>query len=275
MPTDAALPDSRYIATGHFHERPGYNVFREAGSHDWLLIYTVDGHGRFTHRGGSFTTAAHDVVLIAPGVYHGYEVDRDADRWELLWAHFVPPQGWLAWMDWPAVVQGLMRLSIGEEASRGLIIGRLTEAHRIKTSYVRRREPLAMNALEACLLWCDEQNPNSARQQLDHRIRDALDYLCQNFDEPITMPQLGEHVGLSPSRLRHLFREQVGTSPQQFLEQQRITRAKQLLELSGYTISEVAEQVGFECPFYFTLRFKRATGMSPTRYRETYAQRAS
>ena len=57
-------------------------------------------------------------------------------------------------------------------------------------------------------------------------------------------------------------------TPQQFLEQQRLDRARQLLELSGRSIGDIAADVGFDNPFYFTLRFKRLTGLSPRDYRK-------
>jgi AraC family transcriptional regulator of arabinose operon len=56
-------------------------------------------------------------------------------------------------------------------------------------------------------------------------------------------------------------------TPGQFLELQRLNRAKQLLELTPRTIQAIASEVGFDNPFYFTQRFKRQTGLSPRDYR--------
>jgi AraC family transcriptional regulator of arabinose operon len=78
---------------------------------------------------------------------------------------------------------------------------------------------------------------------------------------------------MSVSRVAHLFREQVGVTPQQFLERQRMERASQLLEMTALSVKEIAHQVGFENPFYFTLRFKRQTGQSPTAFRSRGARR--
>ena len=74
-------------------------------------------------------------------------------------------------------------------------------------------------------------------------------------------------AGLSPSRLRHLFRSQTGCSPRNFLEEQRMRRARELLLLSRQTIAEIAYATGFDNPFYFTLRFKKHTGESPRDFR--------
>ena len=89
----------------------------------------------------------------------------------------------------------------------------------------------------------------------------------------MTLDGLADMAELSVSRLAHLFREQVGMTPQQFLEQQRLERARQLLELSGRSIGDIAGDVGFDNPFYFTLRFKKLTGLSPRDYRKRAGER--
>jgi AraC family transcriptional regulator of arabinose operon len=73
--------------------------------------------------------------------------------------------------------------------------------------------------------------------------------------------------------MAHLFRAQVGQTPQRFLEQQRLDRAKQLLAFTPNSIKTIAYELGFENPFYFTLRFKRYTGSSPRQYRKSAQQR--
>jgi AraC family transcriptional regulator of arabinose operon len=269
MPTEADSPDRRYLVTGHFHNTLGYKTLRPLGCHDWLLIYTLSGRGRFHYSRGTFITDPHDVVLISPWVHHGYEVEESAGRWELLWAHFVPPAEWQPYLHWPAVVEGVMRLTLPEGPNRQRALDHLFETHRIKTTFNRLREPLALNALHGCLLWCQEQNP-SVDQPLDNRVREALDILCRHLDEPLAGSDLADRVGLSSSRLRYLFQKQVGISPQQYQERQRISRAQQLLERSSFDIAEISRKVGFANPFYFTQRFKLATGQSPTQYRRRF-----
>ena len=133
---------------------------------------------------------------------------------------------------------------------------------------MRQREDFAMNALEEVLLWLGTQNPLAEQGPIDSRVRDCVEHLCRNLGQRTTMEGLAAAHNLSVSRLAHLFREQVGVTPQQFLEQQRMARAKQLLELSGRGIADIASEVGFDSPFYFTQRFKHATGVCPRDYRK-------
>jgi AraC family transcriptional regulator of arabinose operon len=68
-----------------------------------------------------------------------------------------------------------------------------------------------------------------------------------------------------------LFREQVGQTPQQWVERERMARAMQLLALSSRTIANIAAEVGYDNPFYFSLRFKQHTGRSPRDWRQRAA----
>ena len=127
---------------------------------------------------------------------------------------------------------------------------------------------LAMNALEKVLLLCDGVNPRSEQSCLDSRVLQAMDYLCQNLSQAVTLDRLAHHCGLSISRLAHLFREQVGQTPHQFLEMQRMTRARQLLNLTQQPVSAIAAETGFPDLFHFSKRFKHHLGLSPRNYRD-------
>jgi AraC family transcriptional regulator of arabinose operon len=271
--TDPSSRDSRYLVTGDDRCESGYFTQRDAGSHDYLVIYTVRGRGLYTHASGTFDSRAHDVVLIEPGRFHRYEVHPDTKQWQRLWAHFVPPPTWTIWLQWPTIAPGFRKLTLRDRRTRQCVTERLREAHRIMSSYVAHREPLALNALEAALLWCDERNPQADRARLDPRVREGLDYLCRHLDQPIPLDALAEHCGLSASRLAHLFREQVGMTPVRFLETQRMRRARQLLEVTGMSVAEVGYEVGYDNPFYFSCRFKKATGKSPRQYRDGHVSR--
>jgi AraC family transcriptional regulator of arabinose operon len=267
MPTSPSTRRKRFIAAGHFDEARGYVVDRPAGCHDWLLIYSVRGSGMFSYQGGAFSTQAHGAVLIAPDTPHRYEVAASTTRWELLWAHFLPPAEWRAWLKWQSPAPGWGHVQVKQQAVRKQIVTRFAEAVRLTAGYRHHREALALNALEAVLLGCHEQVAMERGQGLDPRIGDILDFVCRQLDRPLSIQDLAKECHLSPSRFAHLFSEQMQMTPLQFIEQQRIERARELLEHTGYTISAIARQVGFESPFYFSRRFKQAEGMSPREYR--------
>ncbi len=267
MPTSSTTKRKRYLAAGHFHEGPGYHVERPAGCHDWLLIYTVGGKGLFTCDGGAFQAEADDVVLISPNAPHRYEVAPATDQWELLWAHFLPISQWRTWLKWPTVGPGWGHVRFKNEAARKHVIDRFEEVVQLTAGYRHHREPLALNALEAVLVGCHEQVVLERGQGIDPRIGDVLDFICRRLDQPLRIEDLARQCYLSPSRFAHLFRQQMEMTPVQFIEQQRIERACEMLQHTGYPITTIAQQVGFENAFYFSRRFKLALGMSPREYR--------
>jgi len=128
-----------------------------------------------------------------------------------------------------------------------------------------------MNALEEVLLWCDMQ-PRPGAPRLDPRVQAAMDILCRRLGDLVSFDTVAGECGLSESRLSHLFREQSGLTPMQYLEQQRVSRACQLLDFTTRSVTAIAAEVGYENPFYFTLRFKQHTGYSPREYRKRLLQ---
>lgn len=254
------------LVTGHFRAGPGYAAYRLHGTRDWLLIYTVGGLGRFGYESGELISQPGTIVLLKPGTLHDYSVEPQLQRWELLWAHFLPRAEWLPWMEWPQAAPGLMYLELKHPARRQ-IARRLRDVHRLALGSWRRRQTLAINALEEVLLWCDQFNPRSEVSALDPRLQAAIDYIGSNLGQRLDLTAVAGAARLSLSRFAHLFRAQVGLTPQRFIEQQRLERARQLLERTAMPVKSIAYEVGFSNPFYFSLRFKRYTGRSPTGFR--------
>lgn len=265
--TNPKSEKNRYIVTGFDCQAEGLTSSRPDGGHDHLIIYTLEGRGYVTHKGGHYTVEPHDVLLLEPGYPHSYTTDPGAEKWLRLWAHFMPPAAWSLWMNWSTVAPGHRCFHVDDARAQQRITDALRRAHTIASGYHRHREPLALNALESALLWCDEVSPHGNRPRLDPRVRATIDYICRHIDRPLTLADLADHCNLSPSRLSALFREQMDMTPHQFLDRHRLERARQLLERSGQTVSEIAYSLGYNNPFYFTRRFTTFTGQSPRAYR--------
>jgi AraC-like DNA-binding protein len=89
----------------------------------------------------------------------------------------------------------------------------------------------------------------------------------ERFREPLSIDALARHAHLSPSRLSHLFLEQMGTTPMAFLESRRIREAIRLLLSTDLLIREVAEAAGYANAFHFCVRFKKYTHSAPRDFR--------
>jgi AraC family transcriptional regulator of arabinose operon len=256
------------IVTGHFNQGSGYRAWRTRGTDDWLLIRTMSGMGRFGFTGGEIFAEPGDWVLLRPGTLHDYGVEPSLKRWELLWTHFQARVQWLPLLSWPVIDRGMMRLRITDSTLDAKATDRFLQTHQLATGSLRGRDQFAMNALEEVLLWCDQSNLRD-KPGVDSRVQEAIDYFIRNLHEKPTITDASETVGLSVSRFSHLFKSETGTTPQQFLEGQRIERAAQLLLRTTFSIKQIATAVGFDSPFYFSLRFKSRMRQSPKAFRDS------
>ena len=100
------------------------------------------------------------------------------------------------------------------------------------------------------------------------RLQPALDYIEQNYADRISVAQLGRVLCLSPDRLGHLFRDGVGQAPLQYINEIRLRKAMNLLKTEEYTVTEVAQAVGFFDYNHFGRLFRRRYGCTPNQVRQ-------
>lgn len=96
-------------------------------------------------------------------------------------------------------------------------------------------------------------------------IHKARMFAINNLDKKISVSDIASEVGLSVSRLSHLFKEKTGISLLKFLNKKRLTRAKDLLK-NGYSITNTANKCGYQDYTSFIRAFTKEYGISPTQY---------
>lgn len=94
----------------------------------------------------------------------------------------------------------------------------------------------------------------------------TVQYMQEHFDRDISVEKLGELAGMHPAYFSHLFKQKMGKTPHEFLTHLRMNKAKEMLLVSDRKIKEVARAVGYIDEFYFSRRFKTASGYAPTTY---------
>ncbi|MBN2861132.1 MAG: response regulator [Sphaerochaetaceae bacterium] len=98
-------------------------------------------------------------------------------------------------------------------------------------------------------------------------IQRAINYIKKNYYENISLLNVANHVEVSRSYLSFLFKHELGVNFSSFLTETRINQAKVLLSKSNMKIYEVAEDVGFDSPYYFSKVFKEVSGLTCKEYR--------
>lgn len=98
-----------------------------------------------------------------------------------------------------------------------------------------------------------------------------LAWLRENLARDLTLADIAAQSGTSTRTLIRRFREQLGTTPLQWLHRARIRQAQHLLETTDHSVERIGGQVGFGSATTFRDRFKRTTGVSPQTYRRTFS----
>ncbi len=99
------------------------------------------------------------------------------------------------------------------------------------------------------------------------RIEAIHQFVSGHLAEPFTLDQLAQHMAVSESHLRALYRHETGMSLGGYIAQMRLNRASGLLLSSTMSVKQVAAECGYESLFSFSRAFKRMMGVSPRTYR--------
>ncbi|MDR6661295.1 AraC-like DNA-binding protein [Tardiphaga robiniae] len=110
----------------------------------------------------------------------------------------------------------------------------------------------------------------NARALQPWRLKRVLDYIDQNLSARLTLQDLATVSGLSRMHFAAQFRAAIGVRPHEYLLQQRIRYAEELLKQATIPLVEVALSVGFQTQAHFTTVFKRIAGTTPSDWRSRY-----
>jgi transcriptional regulator GlxA family with amidase domain len=102
-------------------------------------------------------------------------------------------------------------------------------------------------------------------------LQPTIAWMQENALAPLDLQAIANHAAVSIRTLNRQFREHFGTTPLGLLTTMRVNRARRLLESTSLTIDRVAEQSGFGSYPSLRYHFHRTVGVSPQKYRQSYA----
>ncbi|BBH19073.1 DNA-binding transcriptional regulator AraC [Paenibacillus baekrokdamisoli] len=242
------------IIAGHFDETDSYFTKRPSGMSDWLITYTLDGEGYFSTPGREDICRIGDVALLRQGTPHQYGTSR-GQIWNFVWAHFSSRMMETSLLP----VTPLLIHSVDNDSARERIYKAF---QRVISDSIERSaywSELCENNLREILLLVAQRES----KQIDARIEEVQHLLSTTMSATFRIEDLAKKVGLSPSRLSHLYKETIGISIVESLNQMRIRQAALLLEHTDRIASEVALDVGFQNYNHFANQFRKHYAMSP------------
>ena len=117
---------------------------------------------------------------------------------------------------------------------------------------------------------------HNAKKRYGRILAEAVAYIDENFErEDISLNRVAQTIGMSPNHFSSIFSQEMGETFIEYLIGRRMERAKELLRTTQMRSSEIAYQVGYRDPHYFSSTFKKMQGMTPREYRMSCQEQGS
>lgn len=245
---------------GYYPDARDHQMSRPRGSEETIVIVCTAGTGwarvgATTHRVG-----AQQALIIPRGVAHSYGADATRP-WTIWWAHMTGG-------DVPDLVGGLdvtearpaMSIKSPEKA-----VALLDE---ILSGLERDQTPARLIASAgAAFKLLTQLTVDRLLPSPEDPLHRAINYLRERLDGSVRVADVARLVGVSPTHLTAIFRKATGGGVLAHHTALRMARARQLLDATDATVAEIARDVGYDDPFYFSRHFRRHHGVSPTGFR--------
>jgi AraC-like DNA-binding protein len=227
---------------------------------DFFLMYCVEGGGTYRWDGHDHPIQAGDLYLAPPDIVHVWTCDRRTG-WEVWWAHF---QG-----DQARRLARLLNFSLARWTLPLGVRPELTRPFKRLLATLRDKKPhCGLDASMALFELLVTARKLTAPQAIgDDQLHDAL------LGNPRSIEEMARAAHMSKFHFIRKFREATGVTPWRYILNRRLSRAKELLCDPRLSIKEVALQLGFENPNYFSRLFHRQTGQSASAFRRRNAIR--
>lgn len=109
---------------------------------------------------------------------------------------------------------------------------------------------------------------SSSERAYSKRITKIIHHIDENIFDTMNLEVLADKCNLSLSRFKHLFKEETGIPPSEYIIRKKIEKAQKMIEEKKLTIKDIAYDLGFSSPAYFSTVFKQYNGYSPTIYKK-------
>lgn len=113
----------------------------------------------------------------------------------------------------------------------------------------------------------DHPAASQRRKILSVRIQAAIEIIQNGISGKLEIAMLARQINMSASRLRHVFKEETGLSPSQYIKRKRMEEAEHLLRTTFLSVKQITHRAGFRNESYFSREFRRTHGLPPGKYR--------
>lgn len=251
-------------AKHHFRER-------KEPINQYVFIYCIDGAGWYRIGEQEYTVSANQYFILPAGVPHAYASNKSSP-WAIYWIHF---KGILA----PFYAQEASRPMDIQPESHSRISTRINLFEEIfntlKNGYSNENLRYAFSMFHFYLgtLRYIQQFRNAATHNdstEDENISElAIHYMKENMEKHLSLQDIADQIGYSPSHFSMLFKKKTGHGPVTYFNLLKIQHACFLLDTTDMKINQICYKIGIEDTYYFSRLFSKIMGMSPREYRKS------
>ncbi len=253
--------------TYHLYTRPKLPTYRPRGRVDFQLLYIAAGkaHFYFGDKGVDTVVNAGNMVLFRPKEPQRYEY-YGVDQTEVYWVHFTGGNVTNILKSY-GITNDMRIIYTGTSlVYTQLFKQMIAELQRCQTDY---EEMLCLRLRQILILIHRQlgQKKHLTNAYLDTEMELAIQYFYDNYNTDISIEAYAMSRGMSVSWFIRNFKQYYNITPMQFILSIRMNNAQMLLENTTYSITEIANIVGYENPLYFSRLFHKQKGISPSQYR--------
>ncbi|MBB2903158.1 AraC-like DNA-binding protein [Kineococcus radiotolerans] len=246
---------------GFFPRAAHHGRSRPHGAGQSVLLVCTEGSGWCRTPEGSYSVQRGDAVLLPATGAHEYAASEE-DPWTLWWLHCTGSD--VEDLVWTArAAAGGPVSHLRDPGSVAAFVSAAIDALDAGTAGgLVQASGAAWHALtEVIATGRRPRGPSSSP------VERALEHLRATTPRRTSVQELAAMVGLRPSQLGTLFRQQIGTSPLRYQSDLRMARARELLDSTDLSVAEIARTCGYEDPLYFSRQFSNTHTQSPTAFR--------
>jgi AraC-like DNA-binding protein len=252
---------------GHYRCLASYFTERENLA-SYLIVYTISGKGYLQYKGNRHPLQQGQLFFISCMDYQYYETDPD-ELWELLWVHFDGGSSRQFYEQFmltrdpvltlnslspvPSLLQELIQLQMRKDTGTELLSSQ---------AIVQILTDLLLHALSK------NQQPHA--RFLPDYIQQTQLFLRDHLHEKITLNRLSALFSVSKYHLAREFKVYTGLTPNEYLINLRINKAKELLRYMDIPVQDIAREIGFDNVSHFINQFKKQENTTPLSFRKAW-----
>lgn len=249
--------------------RDVFETIRDKGRKDYQLLYIASGKSHFFIDGKEHIVTAGHMVIFHPDEPQHYKYYKE-DRTSVYWVHFTGSQVEKI-LEHYNIIRGEKIIYSGTSPDFQWLFGQIIQELQLCRKQYDEMLTLLLRNIFILIRRSLEINKNFT-DTMEKEVSYAIYYFRDNFNKEINVDEYAQSLNISVSWFIRCFRQITGMTPLQYVINLRISNAQMLLETSDYTISQIAESVGYENALYFSRLFHKQTGISPKEYRKKSKQ---